>query len=121
MNILQKLNAISMVFRAQNITIVLYFLTKFLANTMYLRTVREFKLDFQLFQIIFQIIRMVEINNKVFDMVRYEEKLNRYKADLESIRVQLSEKFKYFGKKCSAGVSIQLLPYFLKICLIFYI
>ncbi|KAL3074431.1 hypothetical protein niasHS_015261 [Heterodera schachtii] len=74
------LNTIRLIFRAQNITIVQYFLDMFLNNT------EQKQLG--------KIIRILEKQRKVFDMSRYEKKMEANEADLESITFQLETNFK---------------------------
>ncbi|KAL3120241.1 hypothetical protein niasHT_008868 [Heterodera trifolii] len=81
------LNAIWMIFRAQNITISQYFLEKFLNN------IEDNKVGMG------KVIRTLEKQGKVFDMTRYEKKREANEADLESIKVQLEEKFNNFKDK----------------------
>ncbi|KAL3109685.1 hypothetical protein niasHT_017229 [Heterodera trifolii] len=81
------LNAIWMIFRAQNITIGQYFLEEFLNN------IEHNKVGMG------KVIQIVKKQEKVFDMTRYEKKREANEADLESIKVQLEEKFNYFKDK----------------------
>ncbi|KAL3101585.1 hypothetical protein niasHT_023105 [Heterodera trifolii] len=80
----QKYNIITMVLRAQNITIGQYFLANFLKgeNQQHLGI----------------IVRELQLKNKVLDHVRYTEKLNQFDEILNIIRIQLIEKFKYLEK-----------------------
>ncbi|KAL3091995.1 hypothetical protein niasHS_005945 [Heterodera schachtii] len=81
------LNAIWMIFRAQNITIGQYFLEEFLNN------IEHNKVGMG------KVIQIVKKQEKVFDMTRYEKKREANEADLESIKVQLEEKFNNFKDK----------------------
>uniref|UniRef100_A0A914H0T9 Uncharacterized protein n=1 Tax=Globodera rostochiensis TaxID=31243 RepID=A0A914H0T9_GLORO len=82
------LNAIWMVFRAQNLTIAQYFLQKLLNNN------EKKQLG--------KVIQNLERQGKTFDLSRYENKMSSLAADLESINLQLEEKFKYFLDKVNA-------------------
>ncbi|KAL3101584.1 hypothetical protein niasHT_023104 [Heterodera trifolii] len=83
----QKYNIITMVLRAQNITIGQYFLANFLNGG------NQQQLGI--------IARELQLKNKVLDHVRYTEKLNQFDAILKIIHKQLTEKFNYLEERRS--------------------
>ncbi|KAL3093252.1 hypothetical protein niasHS_005147 [Heterodera schachtii] len=83
----QKYNIITMVLRAQNITIGRYFLANFLnvGNQQQLGI----------------IVRELQLKSKVLDHVHYTEKLEQFDEILKIIHKQLIEKFKYLEERRS--------------------
>uniref|UniRef100_A0A914GRB3 Uncharacterized protein n=1 Tax=Globodera rostochiensis TaxID=31243 RepID=A0A914GRB3_GLORO len=84
----EKFNIISRIYLTQYITICRFFLQKFLTIN------SENEMHFG------KIMKILQSNQKVLDLVRYEKKLEQFDAILKSNKILIQKKLEYFGEEC---------------------
>uniref|UniRef100_A0A183BKE9 Histidine phosphatase family protein n=1 Tax=Globodera pallida TaxID=36090 RepID=A0A183BKE9_GLOPA len=94
----EKFNIISRIYLTQYITICRFFLHKFLTIN------PENETQFG------KIMKMLQSNQKVLDLVRFEKKLEQFDAILKSSKILIQKKLDFFGKECVKSKNYKL-PY----------